>query len=257
MRDLVIYGVGELGQLYGAAALRAGIRVTPITRSSDPKAVLATVSSELPILVAVGESALDEVLAGLKGAARERLIVLQNELFPSQWRRHGVAPTVLVPWLLKKRGMPLLVARPSPIYGKFAALVTELHDALGIPSTTLASAPELEQAIIEKYAFILAINALGMLRDRTLAVWLQEDPVLVRALTDEAAQLGAALCESNRQLDLSAARATVEGAMRALGAMTARGRSAQARVARALEHGQRLGIALPELSAVTRRASLH
>jgi hypothetical protein len=250
MRNFVVYGLGELGQLYGAAALRAGMRVTPITRASDPHAVLDGLPSDVPILLAVGESALDGALATLGRARGEATILLQNELFPSAYRKHDVTPTVLVPWLLKKRGTPLMVARVSPVFGPQAALVEELHRALLLPCETLRSERALYQALVEKYAFILTINALGSLRDRTLQLWLQEDPFLVRALARETAALGAVLCEST--VDLAGCERAVEEAMRALGTIAARGRSAEARVKRALEHGERLGIALPELTRASK-----
>jgi hypothetical protein len=252
MRDLVVYGLGELGQLYGGAALRAGLRVTPITRASDPRSLLSPLAPEVPILVAVDERALEDVLSTFEPARSGQLILLQNELFPSQYEALPEAPTVFVPWLLKKRGMPLLVARETPVFGRFSALVCELHAALGLPAVALGSERELHRALVEKYAFIITINALGVLRDRTLSMWLQEDPLRVRALSHEAAKLGAELCGS--EVDSAACIHAVEEAMRALGAMGARGRTAPERVARALAHGERLGLALPELARVAREA---
>jgi len=250
MRNFVVYGLGELGQLYGAAALRAGLRVTPITRASDPRDVLRGLPDDVPVLVAVGESALDEALEVLGKARGGATILLQNELFPSSYRKHEVTPTVLVPWLLKKRGTPLMVARPSPVYGPQATLVEELHRALQLPSMTLPDERALHQALVEKYAFILTINALGALRDRTLNTWLQEDPHRVRALARETAELGALLCES--EVDLAACERAVAEGMRALGTIAARGRAAEARIVRALANGERLGMALPELSDARR-----
>lgn len=248
MRELVVFGLGELGQLYGAAALRAGLRVTPITRASDPARVLASCSPEAPILIAVGERALPEVLSGLDAQAGSRAILLQNELFPSQYRALASHPTVLVPWLLKKPRMPLLVARPTPVYGPFAELVAELHSAIQVPSSVLGSERELRQALVDKYAFILTINALGVLRDRTLAVWLQEDPRTVEALAREASELGERLCGAT--IDRAQALRAVTEGMRALGTMGARGRSAPDRVARAREQAANVGLQLPELARV-------
>jgi hypothetical protein len=245
MRELVIYGLGELGQLYGAAALRAGLRVTPITRAVDPQAVLRAFPDDVPVLVAVGESALDGVLATLGKARGAATILLQNELFPSAWQRHEIAPTVLVPWLLKKRGVPVSVARATPVRGPQSELVCELHRALELPVVALDSEPALHQALIEKYTFILTVNTLGLLRDRTLGLWLQEDPLRVRSVALEAAQLGAVLCE--QQVDLEACVGVVTEAMLALASIGARGRTAEARVRRALEHGEQIGLELPEL----------
>ncbi|HEY6876796.1 MAG TPA: hypothetical protein VI299_02210 [Polyangiales bacterium] len=246
MRDLVVYGLGELGQLYGAAALRTGMRVIPITRSVDPHTVLTTVAPDTPIMVAVGEDALPSVLDVL-GPRLAHAILLQNELFPSAWQARGQTPTVLVAWLLKKRGTPLSIARPSPAFGRHAELVEALHAALAIPTERLLDEQALGRAIVEKYAFIVTINALGLLRDRTLGTWLQEDPLRVRALAEEASRLGARLCEV--EIDLAHTAQVVAEGMHALGTMSARGRSAEARVARALAHGARLGLDLPALRA--------
>jgi hypothetical protein len=142
--------------------------------------------------------------------------------------------------------MPLLVARPTPVWGPHAELVRALHEALELPSYTLRDERALGQALVEKYAFILTINALGLVRDRTLGMWLQEDPLQVDALAREAAQLGAVLCE--QEIDLSGCVRVVAEAMRALGSVSARGRTAEARVTRALEHGGRIGLELPLLA---------
>ena len=95
MRDLVVYGVGELGQLYGSGALRAGVRVTPVTRAVPLSEALADLAADVPVLVAVQESALDEVLASLPEARRDAVILLQNDLFPSRDTR---IPTSSVSW---------------------------------------------------------------------------------------------------------------------------------------------------------------
>ncbi|MDB4988971.1 MAG: hypothetical protein JWN04_4149 [Myxococcaceae bacterium] len=246
MRELVVYGLGELGQLYGAAALRAGLRVTPITRALAAQSILQALPHDVPVLVAVSESSLDDALEVLGRERGNASILLQNELFPSQWQRHELRPTVMVPWLLKKRGVALTVARATPVFGPHAELMCELHRALDVPVIKLRDEAALHQALVEKYAFIVTINALGLLRDRTLGMWLQEDPILVHAVALEAAQLGAILCEQDVDLP-RCARAVSEG-MRALGTTGARGRTAEARVSRALEHGRRIGLALPELS---------
>ncbi|MET0287197.1 MAG: hypothetical protein ABW352_22120 [Polyangiales bacterium] len=243
MRDLIVYGLGQLGQLYGSAALRAGYRVTPITRAIAPEAVLTSLPEQTPVLIAVGEEALPTALREL-GA--HPAILLQNELFPSLWQ--GLTPTVMVPWLLKKSGAPLTVPRPTQVYGPHAELVEALHAALAIPCERLASAKALEQALVDKYAFILTINALGLARDRTLSTWLSEDPLRVRALADEAGALGERLCGASVDR-VRSTQAVLEG-MRALGSMSARGRTARSRVDRALQNAERLGVAVPALREV-------
>lgn len=250
MRDFVIYGVGELGKLLAGAALRRGLRVTPITRDSQPEERLRQIAPGTPLLVSVGENDLPAVLAGLPSAHRSSVILLQNELFPSSWQAHGLTPSVFVPWVLQKRGLPTQAARPSPLFGAQAALLAELLDALSLPHVTLHSEAELTQALVDKYVFILAINALGLAVDRTLGMWLQEDPTQVWDVCEEACVLGEAL--AGRPIDHAVAHAAAEEGMRGLAQVPARGRTAGERVARALAHATRLGL---ELSHLTRIAS--
>lgn len=248
MRDLVIIGIGELGKLLGAGALRIGVRVTPVTRAMSLEALLAPIAPGTPILVSVGEDALDAVLTALPAEHRAALVLVQNELFPSIYQAHGITPTVLVPWVLQKPGLPTMVARPSPLYGPGAALFAEIFAAQKLAHVRLQREAELAQALVDKYTFILTINALGVASDRTLGVWLQEDPALVAALCHESALLGQALAEV--PVDTArAGEATREG-MAALAAVPARGRTAPARLARALGHARRLGLALPALGRI-------
>jgi hypothetical protein len=248
MRDLCVWGVGELGRWLGGAALRVGLRVTPLTRARDPGQTLSGLPIGTPLLIAVSEDALDGVLSQLPRERAHDVVLLQNELFPAQWRAHGVTPTVLVLWLLKKRGEPELVARPSQLSGKHAALLGELHDALGIPHESVADAAGLRQAIVDKYAFILTINTLGLLKDRTLGGWLREDPRRVELLTAEAAQIGAARCEAT--IDVRASSQAALEAMRAMSGISARGRTARARFERGLRSAREHGLAVPELDQI-------
>ena len=248
MRDLVICGVGELGKLLATAALRRGIRVTPITREQRADEQLGQIAPGTPLLVSVGEHDLPAALRSLPPAHTGRVILLQNELFPSSWQAHGLAPSVLVPWLLQKRGMPTQIARPTPLFGAESALLRELCDAIAVPTVQLHDEAALAQALVDKYVFVLSINALGLAVDRTLGLWLQEDPAQVWNVLEEAARLGEALV--GRPIDHTKSHAAAAEAMRALSQIPARGRTAGERVTRALDHAARLGVAVPQLARI-------
>jgi len=263
MRDLIVVGIGELGSLYANAALKRGLRVTPLTRAQDPASTLLEAPADTPVLVAVGEADLDAALQSLPAERLASLILLQNELFPSHWARFTRStPTVMVPWLLKKKGEPLLVARSTPVYGRHAPLVVELHAALGFSAEALPDEAALRQAIVDKYAFILTVNALGLLEDLSLGEWSNKDPAQVGALAREAAQLGARLVTARanddgpeqipaselERIDVDASIAQVELGMRAMAAMRARGRTAKARLERALSNAARFGLVTPALA---------
>ena len=123
---------------------------------------------------------------------------------------------------------------------------------LGFEAERLANETSLQQAIVDKYAFILSVNALGLLHDITLGEWLKKDVAQVAELAAEAASLGVRLVSegTNSQatdFDITSSVAQVRAGMLAMGGMRAKGRTAKDRVRRALEHAHRFGIATPTL----------
>ncbi len=248
MTELAIFGLGELGKLYGAGALGAGFRVTPVLRSTKLAPLWDELAEGTPLLIAVSEPSLATVLESLPKSRHGDAILLQNELFPSLWAREPEAPTVMIPWLLKKQGQPQLVIRSTPVFGRHAQVVLAMHQALGLGCDVLDDSAALAHALSHKYTFILTINALGVFRDQTLGRWLDQDLALVRELASEASCLAARLAEIDVNMEL-AVEATLEG-MRAMGAVNARGRSATTRLVRAQSEARRLDLALPLLQQI-------
>lgn len=245
MPDLVVVGLGELGTLLASAALKLGWRVTPGTRSV-PVEWLA-VPRETPVLVAVGEEALPVAIASVPIVRRPDVVLLQNELFPSVWHAAGLAcPTVMVPWFSKKKGRPVELSRPTLVHGKWSSLVEELHRALEIPVTLATEAAERDQALVSKYAFILAINALGLVENLTLGEWLKKDPARVVSIVEDARLLGEA--QLGAAVDAARVRHEVLEAFAALAHYPSRGRTAAARIKRATELAVRLGVQLTAIA---------
>ncbi len=240
---MIVMGLGELGQLYASAALKTGIRVTPLTRTTPVEQALEGLPTQTPLLVAVGEKDLESALQSLPKSRLDSLILLQNELFPAQWERFSKHVTLMIPWLLKKKGEPLLVARSTPVFGQFAPLVEALHIALGFQAEALPDPLALKQAIVDKYAFILSVNALGLVRDLTLAEWLAHDTTYIDALAREAAALGAA--QVGMEVRVEQTLSEVRSGLEHMGAMRARGRTAKDRVLRALAHAKHFRISAP------------
>ncbi len=243
-------GLGELGRLYAGAALRAGYRVTPITRGQSPADALSGLPEATPILLAVGEEARASALDSLPKTRVSQTIWLQNELFPRDWAAFSQAPTVLVPWLLQKRGKPLTVLHPSPVFGKHATLVSAIHQAIDLPAVPIE--PEQGAAALrDKYAFILTMNALGLVKDAPLGWFLAQERALIDALLREAAELACRLCNVPAAYDHVAQLAvTAFGALRDI---SPRGRTALARVERALQHAAIEKLALPTLQSLHER----
>lgn len=81
-QPVVIFGLGEVGDLFAQGLLKCGHPVYPILRATDPAEVAVRLPDPALVLVAVGENDLHGVLQAMPTAWRDRLGLLQNELLP-------------------------------------------------------------------------------------------------------------------------------------------------------------------------------
>ena len=161
-RPVVIVGMGEMGELFASGLLKSGHPVYPVLRDT----ALASMASAIPepelVLVAVGENELHPVLESMPDQWRGRLALLQNELLPRDWHRHGIAePTVIVVWFDKKKGRPFVAVQPTPVCGPKASLVTGALDVLNVPNWEIPP-NELLYELVRKNLYILTINIAGL-----------------------------------------------------------------------------------------------
>lgn len=239
MRACVVIGLGQLGRLLGGAALSCGYRTTPVLRGGPIDESL--VDGRGPILVTVGERALADVLVSLPRERHDDVILVQNELFPDVWRATlggNARPTVAVVWSNVKKDRPVEVGRATHVFGSYAQLVRELHNAAGVPCVELQSPMDLEQELVAKYGFIIAVNALGLEKARSVGEWLDADAARVDAALAQTIALG----EARVGRPCPGAKAIARAAMEPLRAMPAAGRTAQERVTRARDIAKRLGV---------------
>jgi hypothetical protein len=246
MDQMVVLGVGELGKLFAGAALAEGLQVTPITRGVTPAHVLSARPPHAPILVSVGEDALERALDSLPASRHDDAVLVQNELWPSVWQSRGFRPSLMLPWVLQKPGLPRTVVGTTPVFGAHADLLGALCRRLAIPSAPITE-PEVPQALADKYTFILVINALGCWRDELLGRFLADAQPQITALCQEASALSAALLGA--PVDPARSHRLTLDAMAAMASVRARGRTASARVARALGHAADHGLDVPALRA--------
>ncbi len=245
-RPIAVVGMGQLGGTFGQGLLHLGRPVTPFRRA-DSLDRLATIDPEF-VLVAVAEPDLDAVLGTLPAEVRDRVALLQNELSPETWRRHGVQdPTVAVVWFEKKRGRLATVLRDTPIAGPCAELLVSALAAMDLPARRIGP-DELDAELVRKNLFILGSNIAGLIagvttselanRYRELVV-----DVLVDLIAIEEARLGRPL--DRYQLVATTLTDFVEDASR-----VSMGRSAPERLARSIERADRFGLATPKLREI-------
>lgn len=245
--EVVLVGVGEMGGVFARGLLRTGHSVHPVTRATSAAAVAARLPAPELVLVAVGETDLASVLAGLPECWRPRLGLLQNEFLPPDWE--GIPqPTVISVWFEKKPGTEPRVIIPSPVFGPRAGLLAAALGAVGIPAQVLADGDELLFELVAKNVYILTSNLAGLRTGGTVGELWAAHRKLARDVGGEVIDLQEAL--TGCRFDRERLFAHLEGAFAADPGHRCMGRSAPARLARALEHADRLGLALPVLRAL-------
>lgn len=248
-RPIVLVGVGEMGGVFARGFLRAGHPVFPVTRAMDLNAAAMAVHDPVLVLVAVAEADLHPVLAELPEAWRDRVALLQNELLPRDWRRHGLErPTVISVWFEKKRGREAKVILPSPAHGPGAGLLATALERLDIPARVLDGEAELLEELVLKNLYILVSNICGLTVGGTVGELWQAH----RGLALEVAADVLALQEhlTGHGLDHERLVAGLAEAFAADAAHQCQGRSAPQRLQRALEQADAAGLAVPALRRI-------
>jgi len=191
---VVVIGIGQLGAVFSQGFLKCGHPVFPVVRSVAPSAVASRCPDPELVLVAVAETDLDPVLAGLPAVWKDRLFLLQNELLPPVWHQHGVqAPTVAAVWFEKKKGMDVHVLRPTALFGPKARLVADALATLAIPTRLLSDPADLHFALACKNVFVLTINIAGLVTGGTTGeLWTHHRDLALAVAGDVMAIQGAA-----------------------------------------------------------------
>ncbi len=250
--DAIVIGLGQMGGTFAHGLLRTGQTVHPVTRDTDLAQMARAVPEPAIALIAVTEDALDGVIERVPTAWRERLALLQNELLPADWKHHGLRePTVAIVWFEKKRDKPLHVVLPTLVAGPRADVLIEALDTLGIPVRRVGD-DELLFELVRKNLYILTANIAGLEVGGTVRELWSEHRDLAADVASEIVALqafraGEALPHA-RLVD-----AMVE-AFEADPDHGCTGRSAPARLRRALAHAKEAGISV---TALTRIAARH
>lgn len=243
---VVVIGIGEMGGVFARGLLKAGRPVVPVLRTTDTARIAAEVPDPELVLVAVGEADLDDTLGTLPARWRFRAGLLQNELLPRSWERHGLDdPTVIAVWFEKKPGREVKVILPSPVFGPGAALLGEALRLVDIPTVAVSAGAEGTTTLVQKNVYILVSNIAGLIVGGTVgALWSQHRD-LATAVAEDVIDIQQALTglELSRPLLLD----HMAGAFAADPDHGCTGRSAPARLARALRHADDAGLAVATL----------
>ncbi len=161
-KPIVVLGVGELGSVFARSFLKNNYPVYPITRTSNINELANTIDPEL-ILVCTGEADLQTALKSIPEKWKDRVAMMQNELLPRDWKIYNFSnPTVISVWFEKKKGMDSKVLISSPAYGGKAKVLTESLALIDIPAHVLSSEDDLLFELVVKNLYILTTNIAGL-----------------------------------------------------------------------------------------------
>jgi hypothetical protein len=247
---VIVIGIGEMGSVFARGLLRSGHPVYPVTRNHDLDEVARQLPAPERVVVAVAENDLHPVLEQIPPAWHSRLCLLQNELLPGDWQPYGfIKPTVISVWFEKKKGQDVKVLIPSMAYGPGAELLKSSLGSLDIPVRVLASEHELLFELVLKNVYIVTTNCAGLKAGGSVSELWGNHRELAETVAREVIQIQAALTGKTFQPDelikamLSAFEADPEH--------RCMGRSAAARLARALQQADVAGLAIPRLREIS------
>ncbi len=246
---VVMIGLGQLGRVIAGGLLRSGQVVVPVNRGDDLLAVSARWPQPTLVLISVGENDLHPLLAALPQTWLTRVGLLQNELLPRDWQAHGIAePTVISVWFEKKKGMDAKPLLSSPAFGPQAALLVRALQGIDLPAHELADAETLSWELVRKNLYIVTTNIAGLETGGDVGALWSEHQALARAVATEVLDIQDWLvgqpCERERML------AGMLEAFEADPRHGCAGRSAPARLKRALHHADAAGLAVPTLRRI-------
>jgi len=249
-KSVVVVGLGEMGSVFARGFLRSGYTVHPVIRGVEMQSVAEDIANPELVLIAVGEADLPEQLNKVPGAWKDRLVLLQNELLPGEWQQYELDPTVISVWFEKKKGMDSKVIIPSPVYGKHAQQVADALSSIDIAATVLNGEAALLHELVLKNVYILTTNIAGLEIGGNVGQLWDEHRQLASEVAGDVITLQETLC--GKSLDK---QALIDGMVNAFNGdreHMCMGRSAPARLQRALSLAEKHGLSLASLERISR-----
>lgn len=251
--DVVVIGLGQLGRVFAGGLLRTGHTVWPVNRGDDMDIVAARAPETALVLVAVAEADLHTVLQNLPPNWRGRLGLLQNELLPRDWLAHGITePTVVSVWFEKKKGTDAKPLLPSPVHGPEAQRLARALASIDLPARVLHDVDQMLWELVRKNLYILTTNIAGLVVGGDVGTLWDRHRDLAEGVAYDVLDIQQVL--TGREIDRVN---LMEGMLEAFAADPAHacaGRTARARLKRALAHADAAGLTVPVLRQIAAEA---
>jgi len=253
-KKVIIIGIGEMGSVFARGFLRDGFTVIPVTRSMEIKNIALKEPNPDLVILAVAENDLQNNLESIPAEWKDKLVLLQNELLPKDWLKHElISPTIISVWFEKKKGQDVKVIIPSPVYGAKANAIQSALGTIDIPVTIINSEQEMEEELILKNVYILTTNIAGLECGGTVESLWNKNNALALEVANEVMDIQSWLVGK----DISRKKLIAGFAEAILGDLNHKcmGRSAPARLNRALELADKAKLTVSKLREIKSRSS--
>ncbi|MBP9854861.1 MAG: hypothetical protein KBD53_08345 [Candidatus Omnitrophica bacterium] len=248
-KPVAIIGAGEIGGVFARGLLKLGNPVYPITRGMN----LDQASKEGPefqaVIVAVGEKDFHAVMNSIPQPWRDKLVLIQNELLPKDWTTHHILqPTVISVWFEKKQPKDFKVIIPSPVFGSHAQMVSDALGIMKIPTRILTSTDDLLFELVLKNLYIITTNVCGLKVGGTVGELWKHHQEFARTVAEDVLNIQFKMIgkELNKERLIESMVKAFEGDLDHV----CMGRSAQARLQRAIEQAQTFHVNVPALEEI-------
>ncbi|MDH5423388.1 MAG: hypothetical protein OEY29_00170 [Gammaproteobacteria bacterium] len=245
---VVVIGMGEIGAVFARGFLKAGYPVFPLLRADSIDELQQQVTDPAAVIVAVGENDLQAVLKQIPQSWLSVLVLLQNELLPADWGGLAIEPTIISIWFEKKKGQDSKVIIPSPVYGPLASLLYESLAGLDIAVKIVADKDAMLSELVVKNLYILTSNIAGLEVGGNVGELWEKHRDVASAVFDDVLmiqqKLTAKCFDKNELLDLMLVAFNGDPLHQCMG------RSAPARLQRALAQAKEFAIELKKLPSI-------
>ena len=248
---VIVIGLGEMGSVFARSILKSGYPVYPASRDTDLSELAESIQNPAMVLIAVGEKDLQACLKKIPSAWHNHVALLQNELLPRDWTAYDfIDPTVISVWFEKKKGQDSKVLIPSPCFGANASLLVDALATLDIPACEVSSAEKMEEELLIKNVYILTTNIAGLITKGNVEDLWDNHNDLALEIANEVMDIQSTLVGHDLDRDklIAGFKAGIDGDHEHM----CMGRSAPARLARAIELADAAGLEVKKLRAIAK-----
>jgi len=245
---VVVIGMGEIGAVFARGFLKTGHPVFPLCRGDSVVELESAIEQPAAVIVAVGEADLQNTLKQIPQSWLSVLILLQNELLPRDWSALAVEPTVVSIWFEKKKGQDSKVIIPSPVFGSLSQLVHDALASVDIAVKIVSDRAAMLSELVVKNLYILTSNIAGLEVGGNVGQLWKDHRNVAEAVIDDVLLIQEKL--SAQKLNKSELVGLMLEAFDGDPEHMCMGRSAPARLERALGQAKEFGVELKKLPGI-------